>query len=302
MTVCGSPAPSSSPTLPEAPPPGRGAKWRRIGSTQVRVMAKLDESQVRWIVRQRRKGVPVAEVAEGARISHSWVKRLARRYRGIPANKIVYPHTMGRPRDGLPGRREHSLVVSAYYAHMEGATLLVASIEESTGVRIPHHVVHAVLKENGLARTERGKAGQRKTARYVKRYSNTMWHTDYKLLPDNRWFISFQDDASRKIMGRGIFERATAANAVGVLDEAAARHGAPLSVLSDHGSTFCDNESGGPAQGRGPVREVPQGEGHTAHQGPRGAPADQRQARESARRDGAQAAPVHGGVGGPHDP
>ena len=44
MTVCGSPAPSSSPTLPEAPPPGRGAKWRRIGSTQVRVMAKLDES------------------------------------------------------------------------------------------------------------------------------------------------------------------------------------------------------------------------------------------------------------------
>ena len=190
-------------------------------------------------------------MAEGARISHSWVKRLARRYRGIPANKIVYPHTMGRPRDGLPGRREHSLVVSAYYAHMEGATLLVASIEESTGVRIPHHVVHAVLKENGLARTERGKAGQRKTARYVKRYSNTMWHTDYKLLPDNRWFISFQDDASRKIMGRGIFERATAANAVGVLDEAAARHGAPLSVLSDHGSTFCDNESGGRRKGEG---------------------------------------------------
>ena len=103
MTVCGSPSSSSSsPTLPEAPPPGRGAKWRWIGSGQVRVMSKLDESQVKWIVRQRRKGAPVAEVAEGAHVSSSWVKKLARRYRGIPVNKIVYPYTMGRPRDGLP--------------------------------------------------------------------------------------------------------------------------------------------------------------------------------------------------------
>ena len=252
MTVCGSPAPSpSSPTLPEAQPPGRGAKWRWIGSTQVRVMAKLDESQVKWIVGQRRKGTPVAEVAEGAHVSCSWVKKLARRYKGIPVSKIVYPYTMGRPRDGLPGRREHSIVISAYYAHMEGATLLVDSIEESTGLRFPHHVVHAVLKENGLARTERGKSGQRKTARYVKRYSNTMWHTDYKLLSDNRWLVSFQDDASRRIMGWGIFERATAANAIGVLDVAIAKHGAPLSILSDHGSTFCDNESGGRRKGEG---------------------------------------------------
>ena len=214
-------------------------------------MAKLDESQVRWIVRQRRKRTPVAEVAEAMHISPSWVKSLASRYRGIPIDKIVYPYTMGRPRGGLPGRREHSLVISAYYAHMEGATLLAASIEESTGVRIPHHVVHAVLKENGLARTERGKAGPRKTARYVKRYSNTMWHTDYKLLPDGRWLVSYQDDASRRIMAWGIFERATAANAIEVLDGAIAEHGAPLSILSDHGSTFCDNESGGRRKGEG---------------------------------------------------
>ena len=194
----------------------------------MRVMSKLDESQVRWIVRQRRKGAPVAEVAEGAHVSSSWVKRLARRYRGIPVNEIVYPYTMGRPRDGLPGRREHSLVISAYYAHMEGATLLVASIEESTGVRIPHHVAQGMLKYNGLARTERGKAGPRKTARYVKRYSNAMWHTDYKLRPDGRWLVSFQDDASRKILAWGAFERATAANAIKVLVEAIAQYGVPL--------------------------------------------------------------------------
>ena len=184
-------------------------------------------------------------------VSHSWVKRLARRYEGVPIDEIEYPRTMGRPRGGLPGRREHSLVVSSYYAHVEGATLLADSIEKSTGVRIAHHVVHTILKENGLARTERGKSGQRRTARYVKRYSNTMWHTDYKMLPDKRWLISYQDDASRKVLAWGAFESAMAANAMTVLDKAIARYGVSLSVLSDHGSTLCDNESGGRAKGEG---------------------------------------------------
>lgn len=109
----------------------------------------------------------------------------------MPVSKIVYPYTMGSPRDGLPGHWDHPLVISAHYAHMEGAAPLAVSIEESTGVHIPHHVVHAMLKENGLGRMDRGKAGQCRTARHVKRYSNTMWHTDYKLLPDDRWPISF---------------------------------------------------------------------------------------------------------------
>lgn len=50
-------------------------------------------------------------------------------------------------------------------------------------------------------------------------------------------------------MGWGVFKRATTANALKVLDEAIAVHGVPLSILSDHGSTFCDNESGGRARG-----------------------------------------------------
>lgn len=90
------------------------------------MMAKLDESKAKWIVRKRRDKVPVAEVAVAMRISTGWVKTLARRYRGVPVNEIVYPRTMGRPRGGLPGRRGHSLVVSGYYAHKDGATLLAA--------------------------------------------------------------------------------------------------------------------------------------------------------------------------------
>ena len=124
------------------------------------------------------------------------------------------------------------------------------SIEKSTGLRVAHHMVHGILREYGLTKAERGKSCQRSLTRFAKRYSNTMWHTDYKMLRDGRWLVSYPDDASRRVMGWGVFKRATTTNALRVLDEAIARHGAtPLSILSDHGSTFCDNESGGRAKG-----------------------------------------------------
>lgn len=135
---------------------------------------------------------------------------------------------------------------------MGGGALLADSIEKSTSVRIAHHVVHSILEENGLARTERGKSGQCRTERYVKRYPGTVWHTDYKLLPDGgKWLTSYQDDASRKVLAWGAFERTAAANAITVLDVAIAEHGVPLSVLSDHVPAFCDNESWGRGRGEG---------------------------------------------------
>ena len=135
-------------------------------------------------------------------VSPSWVKKLAGRYRNHPAGEIEFPRPMGRPRGGLPGRRERSAVLSSYYAHAEGATLLIDSIEKSTGLRVAHHVVHGILREYGLARAERGKSCRRSLTRFAKRYSNTMWHTDYKMLHDGRWLVSYQDDASRRVMGR----------------------------------------------------------------------------------------------------
>ena len=53
-------------------------------------------------------------------VPHSGVKRLARRHGGAPPDGIEHPRTMDRPRGGLPGRREHSLGVSAHYAYVEG--------------------------------------------------------------------------------------------------------------------------------------------------------------------------------------
>ena len=218
-------------------------RWRRIGQKRVRKMSKLDVSKVQWIVRQRRNGMPVTEVAETMGVSGRWVKKLAHRYAGVAIDDIVFPHPMGRPRGGLPGRLEESTALSAYYACVEGSTLLASGIEVLTGLRIPHHVIGGQLKSHGLSRIDPRKSGQRKTARYVKRFSNTMWHADYKLLSDGRRVVSYQDDGARLVTGHGAFERAATANALAVLDAAIRAYGAPLAILTDRGSAFYANES-----------------------------------------------------------
>ena len=79
--------------------------------------------------------------------------------------------------------------------------------------------------------------------RYERTYSNSMWHTDYKQLNDGRWFLCYEDDASRFVTGYGVFGNATAGNALKVLDDAIRRHGKPSSIMTDHDSQFYSNEA-----------------------------------------------------------
>ena len=91
--------------------------------------------------------------------------------------------------------------------------------------------------------------GQRRWVRHERRYSNSMWHAAYKLLDDGRWFIAYQDDASRFIVGFGVFKEATGEHAVEVLKEAISRHGKPASVLTGRGPQFYASEKEAPSGG-----------------------------------------------------
>ena len=76
-----------------------------------------------------------------------------------------------------------------------------------------------------------------------------MWHTDYKHLDDGRWFLCYEDDASRFVTGYGMFEHATTENALAVLEEAIKNHGKPASIMTDRGSQFLRQRLGGKEEG-----------------------------------------------------
>jgi len=66
---------------------------------------------------------------------------------------------------------------------------------------------------------------------------------DWKQLHhDGRWIIAILDDASRLIVGYGLFHEATTDNTLVVLKEAIQRYGCPDEILTDRGTQFYANE------------------------------------------------------------
>ena len=106
-----------------------------------------------------------------------------------------------------------------------------------------------MLGDGEPADRRRGKSGQRKWVSYERKYSNSLWHAGYSQLDDGRWFIAYQDDASRFIVGFGVFEEAAGEHAVEVLKGAISRHGRPASVLTGHGPQFYADEKEAAARG-----------------------------------------------------
>lgn len=217
-------------------------KKRFKGGRWLSVVNKLDEDQVKWMVHQYRNGTKSKEIAETLGISVRWVQKLGAKYKNVQISMIKYPSAMGRPVEGLPGRREQAAVLSNRTKNRRGAVRLEKIIKNRMGIHITHRTIHNILKDEELAESQPAKAKQRKWVRYERRFSNSLWHTDYKQLHDKRWFIAYMDDASRFIVGFGVFEEATTDHAIKVLKDAIKKYGKPAGILTDHGSQFYANE------------------------------------------------------------
>ena len=84
-------------------------------------MKKLDESKVRQIITQKRKGATTNRVAQTMDVSTRWVKKLWARYKHTDADKIPYPARMSRLENGFPGHLEHPVMLSVRYGEYLGA-------------------------------------------------------------------------------------------------------------------------------------------------------------------------------------
>ena len=125
--------------------------WRHMGSRRIRMMKKLDESKVKWIILQKQNGETTSSIAKTMNISTRWLKKLWARYRYTDPGRIIYPAPIGRPEGGIPGRREHSAVLTARTEDHLGAVRLHGIIRDSTGINIPYNKIHQILRDEDLA-------------------------------------------------------------------------------------------------------------------------------------------------------
>ena len=204
------------------------------------IYMKLDPVKVEWILKQKEKGVRNREIADPMKVSVRRVQELWSTYR-----------TTGTvPELKRPGRRriepaveERSLVAKAYAEYRRRAFMLERVIEVIYGKRIPHNRIHRVMRSMGLAREEPRKQGKKKWIRYERKYSNSLWHTDWTLIEGTGWLTAYLDDASRFVVGWRLFPEATSERSVEVLKEAIKAYGRPASILTDRGTQFYVNET-----------------------------------------------------------
>lgn len=140
------------------------------------------------------------------------------------------------------GRKPQPLTVAAEQrvltAHAEyGFGAL--SLENVLGYEVSHNKIHAVLLKHGLARRDRKKQKKRKYLRYERRHSNSLWHADWTDFGGKKLLVIL-DDASRLIVGYGLFSSASAENSLQVFAAAAAKWGLPKQLLTDNGTHFCN--------------------------------------------------------------
>ena len=212
-------------------------RWVRSRGQLYHVPVKLDPVKIEWIVRKKEKGELTNRViAESMGVSTIWVKKLWKRYR--TDGKMPTIRKAGR-RVVQTSPEDVALIVETHREYEAGAVMLERVIDSLYRTHIPHNRVHRTLRSLGLAREEPRKQAKRKWVRYERRYSNSMWHTDWTLIDGKRgWLIAYLDDASRFVVGYGLFPEATSAHSVEVLKEAIREHGKPASILTDRGIQF----------------------------------------------------------------
>ena len=202
-------------------------------------MARLDPVKVRYIIRQKDLGRSTGEIAREMKVCGRWIQKLYARY--LDTGKVPVLGRPGRPRTVITSRMR-TLVSECFGQYRIGAVGIEKALD-LRGIHIPHNTIHRIMRDGEMATGQPKKSRRRKWVRYERTYSNSMWHTDYKLLDDGRWFVAYQDDASRFITGYGVFARATGMHAIKVLHAAMRSHGRPASVLTDRGSQFYASES-----------------------------------------------------------
>ena len=206
-------------------------------------MKKLNTKKIKWIVKEgdkRDKGFYT--IASIQYISPRHARRVHKKYCNN-SNPRLFP--CGRKPKLIPNE-ERELVVNTYNEYLVSATMLERILDEK-GKHMGHNKIHKIMLEEGLAKHEEKKQKRRKYKCYERKHSNSLWHMDwfeYK----GKWYILYEDDASRFVTGKGEFSNRSSDNAWKVFKKSL-KYGVPKQLHSDNDSTFKANEQEGKKKG-----------------------------------------------------
>ena len=143
----------------------------------------LDQSQIEWIIKAKIEGDKRNEdIARIQEVSVRRVQQLYAQYRRTGTVPVL--KEAGRPGSDV-SEFERKTILDAFRAWRACACYLEEMLS-ARGIDISHRRIHRVLREEGLALDEPHKQRRRKWIRYEREHSNSLWHTDWHKIKDER--------------------------------------------------------------------------------------------------------------------
>ena len=181
-----------------------------------------------------KRELSVWQIARQQGVSQRHARRLRQRFQ--QPRDFTLQACGRRPQPATP--EQERLILSLHAQYGFGARSL-ENVTNATKQHVPHNKIHAVLLKHGLANIEPKKQKRRKWVRFERRFSNSLWHADWKDW-NGKHLIVLEDDASRLIVGWGLFDSASAENSLQAFAVAVDQYGVPKQLLTDNGSHFCN--------------------------------------------------------------
>ena len=208
--------------------------------------------KISFLVRQHQKGeYSACQLCKLAKVSKSSFYRIIKDFAGLSyyfiRKKLAEKKSPGRPAKQTPV--QHVRAVLQKRIETKANDKVIALMLEKEGVKISHYKVYSLLKSAGLVCMLAKKRMRRKWVRWERKHSLSLWQTDWTVFR-GKWLIVIIDDASRLIVGWGLFDNATSENSVRVLKEAIAKQGKPKAMLTGRDAQFYASSKKGKPSGK----------------------------------------------------
>ncbi len=177
----------------------------------------------------------VWRIAKRAGVSPRWTREIYNRY--LLYGKPPVLKNCGRPPTPTLTALKEKIIQE--HRELPCSALEMEQRFKRRGIRLSHNRIHQILRDAKLAKREPKKSRKRKWVRYERHKANSLWHADWKEL-DGKNLLLFEDDATRLIVGSGLFDRQTAELSLQVFVLSVEKWGLPRQLLTDNGTEFCN--------------------------------------------------------------
>ena len=208
--------------------------------------------KISFLVREHQRGeLSPHQICRLAKVSKSTFYRATAKFAGLSyfkiRKKLALMKPPGRPTKQVP--IGHVQAVIQKRIETKASEKIISWMLQKEGIKISHFMVYSLLKSAGMICMLAKKRKMKKWVRWQRRHSLSLWQTDWSVFR-GKWLIVILDDASRLIVGWGLFDNATSENSISVLKDAIGKYGKPKSMLTGRDVQFYASSKKGKPSGK----------------------------------------------------